>query len=303
MTAQLTSKTLVVWGVRPDGILERAHREDRAVKQIRAKALAGGLRALGIPCETRPGGNWNGESLPSVSSGAPRIWKACLDAGEEFWAVDNGFWRAPEPGKNVELFYLKMSHCRPTPRYRADADPDPSRFRRLRLQPKPWRPNKHGRIILCPPRGGLAADYYRISEAEWIGKVREALPAKYRDRVKIRRKGDPGRFLDVARGAMAVVSQASRTALDALMEGIPSVETDGTVRDWNGLSPDHIGREDLCKSDRTRLFSYLAWCQFLLSEMRSGFAWAASFVVQCGEGPAREWIAEITARFGKGGIK
>lgn len=286
----------VVWGAKPKG--EPSGLQDRSVKRIRAKALSDGLRAIGIEHELRSVAEWKDDAIPSVSSGAPLIWRACLDRKAPFWAVDNGFWGAPAKGIDVNYCYLKMCYNGPIPRFRADADPDGSRFERFGLTPKPWRPNKHGHILLCPPGGGLASQYYGIVQEKWIDLVRTALPSRLRGRIRIRRKGDPGTIRDASKGALAVVSQASRVGFDVLLRGVPSIETAGMIRDWNGLSPEHIGRVDLCKSDRMGLFRYAAWCQFLLSEMRSGFAWEASFLLQCGgPGSARERLSKLSAAY------
>lgn len=270
-----------VWGAQPDGRVVQVSKADRTVKQIRALALAQGLRVFGFDAETRPASLWRGEAPPSVGSGTPDIWHACAVAGVDFWAVDNGFFRAPAKGVDVETCYLRIGWRRPMPRFRWRLEVKPDRFASFGVEIRPWRTNKQGHILLCPPRGGLAR-YYGIREEDWIARATEDLPSQFRDRVRVRRKGDPGTISDAIDGALVVVSHSSRVAFDALLAGVPAVETDGMVRDWNGFGPEHVGREDLAKPDRLALFRYAAWCQFTHAEMRSGFAWWYAFQLQVG---------------------
>ncbi len=263
---------ITVWSKKPKS-------KHRPVTHKRALALHEGLRRAGVESELRFASAWDGRPVPSVASGWPLLWRTCRDANVPFWVVDNAVLGDRKQYADWETTPIRLSFGRPSPRYR-ESDLDGSRLSKLNVEISKWRPRKGGHVLVCPPAGSLASCYHKIDQEKWLSQVREALPVKLRKRVLVRRKGSPGPLRSALANSMVVVSHSSRVGFDALAFGVPVVETEGTIRDWNGLSPGQIGREDLMKANRTSLFQFVSWTQFLLSEIRSGMAWEASLRLQ-----------------------
>lgn len=71
-------------------------------------------------------------------------------------------------------------------------------------------------------------------------------------------------------GAAVVVTFNSNTAVESVLAGVPTVTLDmgSMARD---VTAHKIG--DITRPDRSEWAARLAWCQFELAEIRSGFAW------------------------------
>jgi len=261
-----TAPTLTVWRGIPQGNI------------YRCGILAHGLRSIGIPVLETPATRYVGIPAPSVGCGTryglERIFKDCQKTQTEWWNLDNGFFGSGKRG------YFRIGFCHLQPVWRKEARVDGSRWEKFRIVVKPWRPNPDGHILFCPPTRGLSS-FYGIEDPEWIDQTTARLPVKFRDRVKVRRKGDPGTAAEAISGALAVIVHSSKVAFEALVDGVPAISTEGITKAWNGHTPEMVG-EDLTKVDRLELFRYAAWTQFTLDEYRSGAAWRATRSVQAG---------------------
>jgi len=71
--------------------------------------------------------------------------------------------------------------------------------------------------------------------------------------------------------AQAAVAFNSTAAVEAVLAGVPTITLDEGAMAWPMAS--HAIGEPLVRPDRTRWLADLAWTQFSLGEIRSGFAW------------------------------
>lgn len=80
-----------------------------------------------------------------------------------------------------------------------------------------------------------------------------------------------GDLQDNLAGAAAVVTWNSNTGVDAVLAGVPTVTSDIGAMAWPVTS--HSIFEPLVMPDRNEWFRDMAWRQFTMNEIRSGFAW------------------------------
>lgn len=146
----------------------------------------------------------------------------------------------------------------------------PERFEALPVEIQPWKPE--GRwIVVCPPSSPETESLWEASRG-WLGRTLATL-GKHTDRpIKVRRKGDPETVAQAMADAYAVVTFQSNIAVDAVLAGVPVF-----VDPINAAAP--VGETDFAKietpvrPDREPWAWSLAWGQFTIGEMESGFCW------------------------------
>lgn len=80
-----------------------------------------------------------------------------------------------------------------------------------------------------------------------------------------------GTMADALAEAACVVTWNSNSGVDAVLAGVPVVTTDEGAMAWPVTS--HSPFEPLVTPDRNEWFRDMAWKQFTLPEIQSGFAW------------------------------
>lgn len=145
----------------------------------------------------------------------------------------------------------------------------PDRFEALPIKLAPWRSDGKW-ILVCPPSSPETESLFGV--AGWLGKTLPLL-GEHTDRpIKVRRKGDPESLQAALADAYAVVTFQSNIAVDAVVAGVPVF-----VDPINAAAP--VGETDFTRietprrPDREPWAWSLAWGQFTIPEMESGFCW------------------------------
>lgn len=151
---------------------------------------------------------------------------------------------------------------------------------------KPWRDDGQGyALIVGQVPGDMsiahldAREWYREAAHTMLGR---GYQPKFRPHPQAVAKGlssgdlpsyrlGGGTLQEALEGAAVVVTMNSNTGVDAVLAGVPTIVCDrgamaGPVAAY-GLDA------ELVTPDRTEWFSRLAWTQFTLDEIESGFAW------------------------------
>ena len=141
----------------------------------------------------------------------------------------------------------------------------------LGLTVKPWR-KSGGHILLVPPSSAPLAALYGLES--WEQKMLVRL-TKITDRpVVVSYKGDPKPLAERLENCHCVVQWTSNLAVEAVLEGVPCF-----VAPESAARPVCAGVDELESwihnppmPDRDAWIASLAWGQFTLDELRSGFA-------------------------------
>jgi len=196
------------------------------------------------------------ETPPSIVYGILRgcgeIIRRCEKAKVDYWHIDHGYFRSGHYDG-----YYRITKNALAKSYDPDQKVLGDRWELLDLPIEPWRGNKDAPYLFCPPTPNIVSHFN-------LGDWETQTVAKYsfsRDEYKVRRKGDSEPVADAIRGSMGVVTFNSNVAVEALRLGVYAFADYGPAkRFW----------ED---DDRLSLFQQLAYAQFTLDEMSSGFAW------------------------------
>ena len=162
---------------------------------------------------------------------------------------------------------------------------DASRWERLFAHLiKPWRDDYAGYVLVMGQvpgdnsiRGVNIDAFYANARQSYTARGWEA---RFRPHPHVTPR-DPSDRIEAARlslqadlaGAAVVVTWNSNTAVDAVLAGVPTVAMDRGSMAWDvtghelGVIPE--------ATDRTSWAHRLAWCQWLIEEIRSGDCWAA----------------------------
>lgn len=229
--------------------------------------LAAGERAVLLKTS-----DYRGGIMPSVFYGILRgnspIIKRCAAASSDWWFVDNGYFR---PGHYDGYYLVGKNHLQP--RFSSSAPVEPKRWEKLGIQVRQWRtsrPDSH--VLVCPPTSPIAT-YYNLDKSKWltdvVAKISKTAPGRP---MRLREKGTTIPLAEDFKNCHCVVTFNSKVAMEAIIQGIPSIADVGLIKDWNGLSAANIS-DDLTARDRTPLFHFAASCQFRLEEFTKGVAW------------------------------
>lgn len=145
------------------------------------------------------------------------------------------------------------------------------KLRKFYTKAKPWV--RGGKIIVCPQSDGFFQVRYKTTQAAWLKATIDELK-KYTDRpIVIHGKRDPKPLVDCLHDAHCVVSHSSNSAVEALMNGVPAINTANSMaRDMARSSLSDI--ENLMyPENRFEWAAVLADNQFSLAEMADGTAW------------------------------
>jgi hypothetical protein len=243
-------------------------------------AFERGLRACGVPFESRSASTYDGHPRPSVSYGMLRgvckIYQDCSKAKVEWWNIDHGFFKRSR--QDTFDGYYRIGRNALTPSFWPKAIESGSRWRKLRIEPAPWAWKAVGPIILCPPTDAMSS-FFGVSAEAWVKQTVGKIHPNLRHLAKVRLKSDKIPIQKALRSARAVAVFNSNVAVEALVAGIPAVADEGIVRSWNNFGAERL-HEDFTKLDRNILFRAAAECQFTIAEMRSGLAWKRCNEVQ-----------------------
>lgn len=203
-----------------------------------------------------------------------KIMQACLDRGRDFYYIDTGYFGNGKLKDYHRVTKNAMQWLGPI------EDRPSDRLDRTRVKPKPMTPG--GRVLLCPP-SAKALGYWDLDEDTWVQDTIKQIQ-QHTDREIVVRLKQPRPIratVDTIENALAddihcMVTFNSIAAVESLIYGKP-VFTMGP----NAAQP--LANTDLSKiEDPFRpsldevyaLLRCLAYHQFTVEEMRTGYAWA-----------------------------
>jgi hypothetical protein len=206
--------------------------------------------------------------------------QAIIESGKPFMFVDMPYHGRWLPGSDYDSSYWRV--CKNNLHNSDKLKVDDTRFKSWGVELKPMREGEH--ILICPSSESMTRLIHGVSVEEWMvemfREIRKHTNRPIKARMKPRKNGTSGPAAggipieEDLKGCHAVVTLASLSAIDALKEGIQvfsncsmSPSAWCTNRDFSEINK--LSNSD----DRIELFSNLAWKQYSISEMRSGFCY------------------------------
>lgn len=157
------------------------------------------------------------------------------------------------------------------------------RFESFNKKVSPWQQDGE-HILICPSSNTMTMHMHNMSDIEWVAAMKKTLGSSTKRPIKVRNKprknGTSGPSVadvsieDDLKGCHAVVTSGSLVAVDALMAGVPVFTSSQKYcpAAWTA-NTDLEKINNPVHYDREQLLANLAWKQFSIEEMRSGFAY------------------------------
>lgn len=202
--------------------------------------------------------------------GCGEVIKHSIANRKDYYYIDHAYInRSDYRLKNDSWFRLTKNNMQ-----NLNLNSDPERwekyFNHIKLQD--WK-NRGFNIIVCPPSGSLAAfDNAEEWPCRTIRQLRPELD-RTKKQAAIRLKGVkiPINWNDI----YAVIGYNTSLMVQALIQGIPVVAEKGkSVCSFASGSIRQILKP--WRGDRQPLFNHIANSQFMLAELRSGYAWRSA---------------------------
>lgn len=199
---------------------------------------------------------------------------ACLESGRDFYYIDTGYFGNGKSKKyhrvtKNAMQWLGKIEDRPADRFEATGE-----------KLKPYTPGS--KILVCPP-SQKALKYWDVDLSEWLEQTIETIRSHTDREIVIRRKPTRAERIttDTIEMALAddvhcLVTFNSIAAIEALMNGKPAFTIGPNAA--HHLSNHNLENiENPFMPDMDQVYSLvkcLAYHQFTVEEMRTGFAWA-----------------------------
>ena len=236
---------------------------DQQHSRIVGTAFMEGCNGLAsAPYSLLPGGP---AILYGILRGCGNIVHECEWLGREYYHIDHGYFARG----HYDGYYRVTRNA-----LQAEGDIDlehatADRWNALGIRSKPWR--RDGReIVICPMTDAIG-EFRGVNPHAWTTTVCREL-ARHTDRPVVVSTKDPNRSLaDTLRNAWCVVVYNSNLAVDALVQGTPTIALGPTPAHVCSWTFDQI--ESPVWPDRERLFWALAQNQWTLAEFRDGTCW------------------------------
>lgn len=226
--------------------------------------------------------NWDREQhtdsalvIRGLGGGSRKAIQHCLQTARLFYAIDTGYFGNGKAKILHRVTKNALQYLGPI------IDREPERARSFGYKFKRFTPGK--KILLVPPSNKVMEMFGQPSPEQWVEQVIQQLKP-YTDRpVEVRLK--PLRSERVSTKTMdaaladnvhCLITYNSIAAVEALMAGKPAI-----VLGQNAASV--VAETDLTKIERPNIpnrdemdayMAHLAYCQFTVHELRSGFAWS-----------------------------
>ena len=203
-----------------------------------------------------------------------KIMKKCLADKRDFFYIDTGYFGNYKLKDYHRVTKNAMQWLGPTEHRPSD------RLDRTRVRPKPMTPGS--KILLCPP-SAKALSYWELDEQQWIENTIAEIK-KHTDReivVRMKQSREVRATVDTIEKALSqdihcMVTFNSIAAVESLIYGKP-VFTMGPNAAQNLANTDFSVIDDPMIPDLDQVYVLLrclAYHQFTVEEMRSGYAWA-----------------------------
>lgn len=271
------------------------------------QALVSGIRMHGDECEYIAKQDFGIEGLPPdtdvvvmVGVKSWRVYRECQARGVKVLLIDKGYFR------NREYYRFSLGGYQPPYLWRMNKPQSRMLQLGVRLRPR----NTEGKTIIYAGSSHKYCNFHGIEDvneyarkvcAELVEHAAGKYQVIYRPKPSWWAKGEetakrtapdyehlppntkfsgPDELLSqLLPDCHCLVTHGSTAALDALAAGVPVhlLSQEGVSPAW-GLCETNIANISNpywpSDGDRTLVFSNLAWCQFNVTEMRNGTAWA-----------------------------
>jgi hypothetical protein len=225
-----------------------------------AFAMGGGLRRAPVK-ELLPGA----AVFYGILRGAGPLLHKAIQLGRDWFYIDNGYLK---PG-HYDGYYRVTKNAY---QHRGEGKGDFDRLRWLGVTVAPWRKDG-GHVVVCPP-GEVYCRHHGMSAAGWLQDTLTVLSANTDREIRVRKKGSTEPLAEDLKGAHALVTHASNTAVDAIVAGVPAFVTGASpARAMGNMMLREIERP--VYGERMEWLAVLAANQWTLDEMRQGTAWRA----------------------------
>lgn len=192
-------------------------------------------------------------------------WREAQATGADWYYADNAFFDQFR-GKYFRVGKNQLQHS-------GFGVSDGRRFKKLGIELQPWR--KDGRHILVTPQ----SDHFMRVVAgypDWLERTLESLSRLTRRPIQVRNWNRDKKKLaqelpDAVRGAWALVTYSSGSAISALVAGIPAISTAECIARRMSGTLSEIEHPPML--DRREWANVVADHQWTLDEFRSGEAW------------------------------
>ena len=203
-----------------------------------------------------------------------------IRSGNKYIFVDMPYNGRFYPGTDISRSYWRVCPNGLHNNTRLDVSSD--RFESWGVTLKPYEERDF--ILICPSSETMTQFMHGCSVNEWVAAVKKTIAfytsRPIRVRLKPRKAGTSGPAVaDIPiendlMGCHAVVASASLCAIDALKEGVQVFSTSSlNPAAWEAQTDFSKINTITDKDDRLSLFSNLAWKQYSIEEMRSGFCY------------------------------
>ena len=223
-----------------------------------------------VPCESlaRKAGRFFPEPYAGFEKDPIAVWgqlrgaKELLSRSKDFYRLDHAY-----VGR-LKFFRMTKGDFQPSGIVERPADRWESLKRRFSLSVKDWRKGEHVLVTLSDPR---TYEFFGVDFPQTI--VAEL--RKVTDRpIHLRPRKAETPIQEDLRDAHCVVSFASNSLIDALLDGVPVFPLGPSIARPMGKSLEHI--EDPLYPEREAFFRHMAYAQFTNEEFASGFALATT---------------------------
>lgn len=208
---------------------------------------------------------WTEHTMPLLSR--------CEQEGRVWFYADNAYYL----GRALYYRVTKRALM-----HHGEGEADPARFRAFGVMPKPWRPIDSQGHVLIATQSEL---FYRVrcgvSRAAWTAAVVAELKRHTAREIRVldkpaaleKGKAHAGEFEFELKGAWALVTHSSSTAVKALLDGVPVFSTAPSMASCVGLRDLARIERPHYPADRERWLAVLCANQWTMKEMREGVAW------------------------------
>jgi hypothetical protein len=199
---------------------------------------------------------------PIVVWGQIRGAKELLQKSRTFYRMDHAYIG------RLQYFRITRGDFQPSRIMERPADRWEKLKKEYDLTMKPWK-KSDGYILVALSE---PATYSFFDQERWPERIEGELK-KYTDRpIRLRKRRDDRPLADDLRKAWCLVTFASNSVREALLEGVPVFTLGPSIARPMGLSDVSRIESPYYPENREEFFRHLAYCQFTNEEFASGFA-------------------------------
>ena len=238
------------------------------------------LRSIAIGAQGQIS-NWEREHtseapllIRGLGGGSRKAIQNCKQTGRTFYAVDTGYFGNTKTKWIHRLTKNNLQHIGPI------IERDNTRAKMFGYKFKKFKSGK--KILVCPPSLKVMEMFGQPSPEEWVKQTVKKLKQHTDRPIEIRLK--PNRTERVTTKTIqqaltedvhCLVTFNSIASIEALMEGVPALVLGSNAAE--AICETHIEKIDKPKiptrDEMDAFMFHIAYCQFTIPEMESGFAW------------------------------